>query len=49
MAVGFDDIEEVFIIRNSWSDKWGDNGYFYMPYEYILNRNLASDFWVILK
>lgn len=48
MAVGYDDIDECFIIRNSWSDKWGDKGYFYMPYEYILDNNLASDFWVIL-
>ena len=49
MAVGYDDEEEVFIIRNSWGTDWGDKGYFYMPYEYITNRNLCSDFWIIEK
>jgi len=47
MAVGFDDSKQVFIIRNSWGEKWGDKGYFYMPYEYIKDTNLCSDFWVM--
>lgn len=46
-AVGFDDKKQHFIIRNSWGSDWGDNGYFYMPYEYILDSKLASDFWCI--
>lgn len=46
-AVGFDDEKQVMIIRNSWSASWGDKGYFYMPYSYISNPNLASDFWCI--
>jgi C1A family cysteine protease len=25
----------------------GDNGYFYMPYAYVTESDLASDFWVI--
>ena len=36
MAVGYDDDRGVFIIRNSWGSNWGDNGYFYMPYEFII-------------
>lgn len=44
-AVGYDDIKRVFIIMNSWGAEWGDKGYFYMPYEFITNTNLASDFW----
>lgn len=48
-AVGFDDKEQVFIIRNSWSSAWGDNGYFYMPYDFIKNPEYASDFWVVTK
>lgn len=44
-AVGYDDTKKVFIVRNSWGESWGDKGYFYMPYEYITNPNLASDFW----
>ena len=47
MAVGYDNSQKVFIIRNSWGNEWGDNGYFYMPYAYISNSNLASDFWTI--
>jgi len=44
-AVGYKRSEKVFIIRNSWGPDWGDNGYFYMPYDYISNTNLAEDFW----
>lgn len=46
-AVGFDDKKQHFIIRNSWGTDWGDKGYFYMPYEFILNPQYASDFWCI--
>lgn len=44
-AVGFNDNEQVFIVRNSWGSKWGDHGYFYMPYDYMLNSNLVFDIW----
>ena len=47
VAVGYDDAKQWFVIRNSWSDQWGDKGYCYMPYAYLGNRGLASDFWVI--
>jgi C1A family cysteine protease len=47
MAVGFDDKQHVFIIRNSWGTDWGVKGYFYMPYAYITNGNLCDDFWTI--
>jgi len=50
VCVGYDDDRKVWICRNSWGTKWGDNGYFYMPYEYLDSvKNLASDFWKILK
>ena len=47
--VGFDNKNNWFICRNSWGDGWGDKGYFYMPYDYITNPNLCSDFWIIQK
>lgn len=49
LVVGYDDETQCFIVRNSWGTKWGDKGHFYMPYEYLLNRNLSDDFWVIHK
>jgi C1A family cysteine protease len=47
--VGFDNTKKVFIVRNSWGSGWGDKGYFYMPYEFIVNPNMASDFWTVTK
>ena len=45
LAVGYDNSSSRFIVRNSWGNKWGMQGYFTMPYEYLLNENLADDFW----
>jgi C1A family cysteine protease len=47
MAVGYDDEKKYMIVRNSWGKNWGDNGYFYMPYEYFSSDALSSDFWTI--
>ena len=47
LAVGYNDSSQQFIVMNSWSTKWGDKGYFYMPYAYLTNTGLASDFWTV--
>ena len=47
LAVGYDDATQRFIVRNSWGEKWGQSGYFTMPYAYLLSADLASDFWTI--
>ena len=49
MAVGYDEAKQRFIVRNSWGKNWGMNGYFTMPYPYLLQRSLSSDFWTIRR
>jgi GH25 family lysozyme M1 (1,4-beta-N-acetylmuramidase) len=47
LAVGYDDGRNSFIVRNSWGPQWGLAGYCYMPYAYLLDDNLANDFWTV--
>jgi C1A family cysteine protease len=47
LVVGYDDEDGLFICRNSWGSNWGDAGYFYMPYAYLLDDNPARDFWTV--
>ncbi|MGH7776736.1 MAG: C1 family peptidase [Candidatus Dormibacterales bacterium] len=47
IACGFDGSQRRFLVRNSWGEGWGMNGYFTMPYEYLIDPNLAADFWTI--
>jgi C1A family cysteine protease len=58
-AVGYDDNLVItnknngkstigaFIIRNSWGT-WGEHGYGYLPYAYVLNE-LAIDWWTLIS
>ena len=47
LAVGYVERERRFIVRNSWGPTFGMDGYFTMPYRYVLDRRLAADFWTI--
>jgi len=60
MLVGYDDnmvipntvfggsTKGALLTRNSWGTGWGEKGYGWLPYDYVL-RELAEDFWVLLK
>lgn len=54
VLVGYDDemlnldgSKGAFKVRNSWGVEWGQKGYFWMPYAYVSNPRLSSDFWTI--
>lgn len=47
MAVGYNQKERLFLVRNSWGNKWGQGGYFTIPYRYL--ETLAADFWTVRK
>ena len=38
----------AFLIRNSWGTGWGDKGYGWLPYAYVLS-GLAEDWWSLIK
>lgn len=47
LAIGYDDTDRNMLVRNSWGAGWGIKGNFLLPYEYVINPNLASDFWTL--
>ena len=47
LVVGYDDKNQRFNVMNSWGEEWGDKGFFTLPYEYLCNNDLSSDFWTV--
>ncbi len=56
IAVGFDDEKKALLIRNSYGTSFANNGYCYMPYEFVLGsyqeqqqkRANTFSFWCLL-
>jgi C1A family cysteine protease len=49
LIVGFDEVKQLYTIRNSWGESFGDKGYFYASYSFIHDAGYCSDFWVVRK
>jgi len=53
IVLAFDDTKKVFILQNSWGTGWGGSfgmntrGFLTLPYDYIMNTDMAGDFWSI--
>ena len=48
-AVGYDDTTQMIKFANSWGRGWGNRGYGYIPYAYILNGSLCGDIWTMYR
>jgi hypothetical protein len=44
LAVGYNDDNREICIKNSWGTAWGDNGYGYIPYDYL---EYCWDHWAV--
>lgn len=48
LCVGYSDKDQMFIVRNSAGPRWGDQGYCYLPYSYVVDALYnANDSWII--
>lgn len=60
VLVGYDDDQKAYVLRNSWGEEWGNQGYCWLPYTHMITEcwtvgaNLSaapakSNLWLWLK
>jgi C1A family cysteine protease len=49
LIVGYNRTTRMFKVRNSWGSSWGQQGYFELPFDYVLDPDLADSFWTVTK
>lgn len=61
LAIGYDDERRFngpsgkplgkgcCLCRNSWGDKFGDGGHFWLPYPFFQSPDMSDDFWAITE
>lgn len=48
-CIGYDDSKKAFLVRNSWGVSWGDEGHFWLPYDFVDSKVYSSDFWYLIE
>jgi C1A family cysteine protease len=58
VAMGYDDelviangagkTTGALLVKNSWSDGWGQQGFGWLPYQFVL-QGLTRDFWTLTR
>ena len=43
LLIGYDDNSKTFKFQNSWGTNWGNKGFGYIPYNYVINNSLCFD------
>lgn len=48
LLVGYDDGKKTFKFLNCWGNHWGNQGFGYILYDYVLNENIAGDIYALI-
>lgn len=47
LIVGYDLLRRLYLVRNSWGERWGDGGYAWIPFSVMDRGAHPESFWVI--